>query len=151
MTEGILWNSAIILSRYERPAKANGHAGTNISLKRRPFWGMLKHSSGGIAADDIMKLYRLPLDKHGSKNRWPRIRDQWSKSPWQVIYLSVNNDLLTRNIQAFFNISGWMRTLQRSTEIIYGKKCRFFGKLNNVSKNSGIYSTRKTCLFYTFL
>ena len=30
---------------------------------------MLKHSSGGIAADDIMKLYRLPLDKHGSKNR----------------------------------------------------------------------------------
>ena len=32
------------------------------------------------------------------------------------------------------------------------KKCRFFGKLNNVSKNSGIYSTRKTCaLLYLFI
>ena len=27
MTAGIRWNSAIILSKYERPAKANGHAG----------------------------------------------------------------------------------------------------------------------------
>lgn len=34
--------SVIILSMCERPAKSNGHAGTNLSLKREPFWGMLK-------------------------------------------------------------------------------------------------------------
>ena len=42
MTAGILWNSATILSRYKKPVKANGHVGTNLSLKRRPFWGMSK-------------------------------------------------------------------------------------------------------------
>ena len=41
----IPWNSATILSRYKKPVKANGHVGTNLSLKRRPFWGMLKSFS----------------------------------------------------------------------------------------------------------
>ena len=41
----LLYDSATILSRYKKPVKANGHVGTNLSLKRRPFWGMSKSFS----------------------------------------------------------------------------------------------------------
>ena len=33
------------LVKVQKPVKANGHVGTNLSLKRRPFWGMLKSFS----------------------------------------------------------------------------------------------------------
>lgn len=33
------------LVKVQKPVKANGHAGTNLSLKRRPFWGMSKSFS----------------------------------------------------------------------------------------------------------
>ena len=46
MTAGIPWNSATILSRYKKPVKANGHAGTNQSLKRRLSWGIVKSFPG---------------------------------------------------------------------------------------------------------
>ena len=33
------------LVKVQKPVKANGHVGTNLSLKRRPFWGMSKSFS----------------------------------------------------------------------------------------------------------
>ena len=83
MTAGILWNSATILSRYKKPAKANGPVGINISLERSRSGECWNHSPGGMGR----RRYRNTFLIYCSFNIIGQTR-KWESAvsfPWTLI------------------------------------------------------------------